>query len=143
MTDQLTWMRDQLSRYSCHGWAMTIEPGNPPDGPATLIVRYTAPDSRNPGQQIRLEARRPIGPYEHLAFDEEWFAIDLRRTLHEGVCGHELDENLRRDGELLNDPHADPARWHCANCGGVGPIRHEGNSWTCPCGTTAKQPEEN
>lgn len=132
MTDQLGWMRDQLARYTRHGWTMTVEPGAGPDGSAVLVVAYTAEDSRNPGRQIGLMARRSIGPYEHLAFDEEWFAADLRRTLLDGVFGHELDETLYRDGKLLNDPHRDPGRWHCTTCGGVGPIKHRGNSWTCP-----------
>lgn len=130
MTDRLAWMRAQLARYAHPGWTLTLEPGEHPKGPPILVVQYTAEDSRRPGHQIALKARRRLGPYPTL--DEDRFAADLRHTLLHGVYGHELDENLRRDGRLLNDPHADSGRWHCL-CGGVGPVRH-GDRWTCPCG---------
>lgn len=84
------------------------------------------------GGDGRFETRRPIQP----TTDPEQFARDLQTQLHT-IEIHESDEWLRRDGELYDDPHADPARWQCP-CGGVGPVR-EGNSWTCPgCGTTQR-----
>lgn len=130
---QLEWMRHQLTRYHRPGWTMTLEPGEHPKGPPIIVVRYTAEDSRNPGHRIDLMARRVLGTQP--ITDEDRFAQDLRDALLHGVHGHELDETLRRDGKLLNDPHADPARWNCP-CGGVGPVR-EGDAWTCPgCGTT-------
>lgn len=129
---QLDWTRRQLRRYSKHGWRMTLEPGSAPEDPGVLVVRYQAEDSRNPGRQIDLMARRHLGPYP--ACDEQWFATDLRRTLLHGVYGHELDETLYRDGRLLNDPHADPALARCTRCGASGGQR-DGRQYACPgCG---------
>jgi len=132
---ELDWMREQLSRYSYRpGWTMALSPEA--FGGATLVVRYPATDSRDPSRQSWFECRRLLGPYPHL--DPEWFARDIQHVLFEAEK-HESREWLRRDGEVFDDPHRDPGHHHCKGCGGVGPIKHEGDSWTCPgCHTKAE-----
>lgn len=137
-TDQLAWMRDQLSRYSYRpGWIMRFDDSDPP----MLVVEYDALDSRNPDVSRRFTTHSRLLP-EHCR-DEDTFTAAIVNTVEELEL-HESREWLRRDGVLVADPHQDPSRWHCS-CGTLGPVRRPDNTpWTCSgCGTTAKKPEEN
>lgn len=139
--DQLAWMRDQLARYTYRpGWRLTIA-ADTLIGEPFLRVKYQAPDSRDPDRIGQFEARRPLGFYIQRRLDPDAFARDIQRALFD-IERHESREWLRRDGVLFDDPHADPSRWTCGKCGGVGPIRHEGNSWTCPGCHTPTNAEE-
>lgn len=127
---ELEWMGDELSRYRYKPtWRLELHGAG---DTAVLVVRYNAPDSRNPGGLIRPEGRRALKP----TTDPRVFADDVLAQLDD-IERHETREWLRYNGELVFDPHADPDRWHCV-CGGVGPVKHEG-SWTCPgCRTKAE-----
>lgn len=129
--EQLAWMQRELTRYTYRpGWKMTITAGHMPTGPAMLVVRYEALDSRDPTRVHQFRAHRSIGPYGPDS-DPDKFARELQHRLFD-LEQHESREWLRRDGELLDDPHADPSRWQCARCSVTGPARHEGATWTCP-----------
>lgn len=132
----LNWMISQLARITYKpNWEMMIQI----DG--SLIVRYLAVDSRNPGHPRRFEAHRALTPTN----DPNTFAAQILDRL-DNIEKHETREWFRVDGQLFADEHADPTRWHCTNCAGVGPTRHEGNTWQCPgCGhtTTTKPAPEN
>jgi hypothetical protein len=131
MTDQLAWMQHELARYTYRpGWEMTIS--TVPNRPATLIVRYPAADSRNPGHERWFRAHRPIVqfPPPPGVNREEWFARTLQAILLD-LEAHESREWLRRDGQLVDDPHTDPSRWQCMPCGVTGPPKTAGSAWTC------------
>lgn len=125
-TEQLAWLRNQIARYTYRpGWTLelTTDEGHP-----VLIVRYPAIDSRDPSQERMFRAHRPVNKW--IDSDPALFAEWLKAALLD-VERHEFDEWFRRDGQLVDDPHADPTRWQCG-CGVVGPVRREGDTWTCP-----------
>lgn len=123
--DHLAWMRQQLARHTHKpGWTLTIDPG------PTLTIRWTTPDSRNPGQTAAVKSIRPLPA----TYDPDEFTQAVLAGLDDAER-HETREWFRRDGVLVDDPHADPNRWQC--CGGTGPKRDSHPTWTCPgCGTT-------
>lgn len=136
LTD-LDWLRTQLARHSYRpGWTMSI--GTRHDGTHEFRFRYTVFDSRNPDTECTLQSRYFLNTDLIAAHRDPEFAFteELRRTL-EDIELHESREFLRRDGVIVNDPHADATRWQCA-CGAVGPTRRDA-SWICPsCGKEHK-----
>lgn len=124
MNDQLAWMQEQLARITYKpGWELTLTDHGP-----VLVARFVTTDSRNPNYPLRVKALRAVAGYP----DPDAFARSIKAALL-SIEEHELDEWLKRDGQLLHDPHADPDHWQCS-CGGAGPKR-ESPHWTCPgCG---------
>jgi hypothetical protein len=96
-------LQEELARWSYKpGWSMRIEPDPSPWVPAMLIVRFEAPDSRDPSNVIQLEQRQIVdmGVVEGFVPFGVWVQSMLRRMEF-----HESQEWLRRDGEIFEDPH--------------------------------------
>lgn len=110
MSDLVEHLRKELARYTYRAnWALSIEPNGA--GSLELVVRMTAIDSRNPGRGIVVSSGQPVPP---ILCGRQWdaghswqheFERWLRRALDK-VERHEAQEWFRRDGELVDDPHA-------------------------------------
>ena len=99
------WLAAELRRYTYKpGYQLLLDRGTMRDWPR-LIVKYEAPDSRDPSRRIPIVAQQII---PDLPEDAEFFATWLERALFD-IEVHESREWLRRDGTVCNDPHAD--RW--------------------------------
>lgn len=101
-------LRAELARYTYRpGWEMSIET-RPTDGWPELRIQFTAIDSRDPsrwiliptGQTIPVDLRYPGPPSWRKDFGR-WLRAALTR-----IEEHEAREWFRRDGVLVDDPHA-------------------------------------
>lgn len=134
MSDQLEFMREELSRRRFRDWNLTLEPGS--DTQAHMVIVYVEADSYT-GKPTKF---RVVSRIDHTT-DADRFHRDVTSALTQ-AWQHEFDEADQLDGKPINNPHEDPTRWHCS-CGTLGPVRRPDTPWTCSgCGTTAKQPEE-
>ncbi len=133
--DRLAWMRDQLARRRFRDWNLSMVPGD--ENQAHMVIVYTEADSYT-GERREFKVVSRID----LTGDCDRFHDQVTRALKQAV-DHEFDEANQIDGKPINDPHADPDRWHCS-CGTLGPVRRPDNTpWTCSgCGTTANHPNE-
>lgn len=105
ITDYLTVKRlqEELARWTYKpGWEMRIVADPSPWVSAMLIVRFHAPDSRDPSRTIPVEAREVVdmGVIEGYVPFGVWLSSRLLRMEH-----HESREWLKRDGEIYDDPH--------------------------------------
>jgi hypothetical protein len=106
----LTWLRDQLSRYTYRpGWTLEIGPEPGPvssmSSAGRLVISFRETDSRDPSRTTRVRSTNVIPIPVAEMFDEAIFADWLQRTLFV-VEMHESREWLRRDGQIYDDPHA-------------------------------------
>jgi hypothetical protein len=73
------------------------------DTPAILRIRSYVPNTYNPAEMVSVTASYPLPPLRQ--FDGRAFDAFLRRSVHHRMC-HEADEWLRRDGDMIWNPHA-------------------------------------
>jgi len=73
-----------------------------------LQVIAEVPDSRNPNKTISVVSSYTLPLLSEREWDEEYAVAWIRQCLARWVM-HEIDEWLRLDGKLLNDPHATDA----------------------------------
>ena len=68
-----------------------------------LFTAMRVENSRNPGQMITVSRKDWLEPF---ALWGQRYALEfVRRCIHD-LAIHEIDENIRYDGELIFDPHA-------------------------------------
>lgn len=99
-------LRAELARFTYRaGWNLTIDgSGNPRYGGVfTLTVDYETPDAHHPDRPVRVVARRTVPDLAIMV--EDSFTVWLQSVLFD-VELHESREWLRRDGVLVQDPHA-------------------------------------
>jgi hypothetical protein len=109
VVSDLEWLRQQLSRYSYRPtWTFEVE--HIPDplwGPDKymIITRFKVMNSYPPHQEIEIRSLEPVPSFIVEHQDEgvfkNWFPVMIWH-----VEQHESKEWLRRDGILVNDPHA-------------------------------------
>lgn len=99
-------LREELERWTYKPGYQLYLPAGGPDvwSGHQFELRTTQPDSRNPDDTKPLVFRAYLHPA--VAAGPETFLADWLQTTIGVFELHERDEWLRRDGQLLNDPHA-------------------------------------
>jgi hypothetical protein len=131
LRDELTptgrWVHDQLQRYRYKpnvSWSVRPATGAPRDSDpyrfaamhfADVVVDFCmwVLDSRGGERVIAIKARRAVEPWitDMIDIDKAGAVSRFRYWLKDAIRdveGHEFDEWFRCDGELVNDPHAQP-----------------------------------
>jgi hypothetical protein len=108
VVSDLEWLRQQLSRYSYRPtWTFEVE--YMPDPLAwvdrySILTRFKVMNSYPPHQEIEIKSLEPVPSFVIEHHDAEafkrWFPVMIWY-----VEQHESKEWLRRDGELVDDPH--------------------------------------
>lgn len=90
-----------------HLWRLAYKPGwtfEAYDGRwegQHIVIRTHVPDTYNEGQTVVLDVHSMLPPMRDTQALEEWLAWRLGRLEQ-----HEMREFLKRDGEVIYDPHA-------------------------------------
>lgn len=103
VADLVAWER-KLARYSYKpGCRLELVPPTSVFDVPRVKVTLKVLDSRGSGKQIEIEGQFPV-------YEEEWDdEAMLDRRIQQGLMSmeaHESREWLRRDGRLVDDPHA-------------------------------------
>lgn len=70
---------------------------------AVFEIHSRVPNTYDPTETVDVVAAYPV-PLELLARQPDSFRSWLQTTVHHRMC-HEADEWLKRDGEMIFDPH--------------------------------------
>lgn len=96
-------LAERLARYSYKpGWAFTV---GEHEGAPALVVLARVPDARGDKESFLLRGAKKLPPGVDTFTDDQ--LTRLVDALLKSMDDHERAEWLRRDGQLINDPHGE------------------------------------
>lgn len=111
-TASVAWVRSEIARFTYKpGWrfeALAV-PGPLSGGGVQVRAFMTVEDTHQPGRMIEVFNVMHLSDYELAGRPAEWFAKRLANLIKDMEV-HESREWLRRDGEILDNPH-NPRVW--------------------------------